>query len=124
VQDAAVDEIRLEHVWILLTGELLREASRAASGPKLHLLVQQLGLMLSDKLVGLSKLYDARAEQDALDAISASLKNIGTRTESVVKGSVIEPMDLWQADEVISPFAFFNITAQLSCGLCKLFEPR
>jgi hypothetical protein len=121
VQDAAVDEIRLEHVWILLTGELLREALRAASGPKLHLLVQQLGLMLSDKLVGLSKLYDARAEQDALDAISASLKNIGTRTESVVKGSVIEPMDLWQADEVISPFAFFKVTVQLSRGLCKLF---
>lgn len=85
---------------MLLAGEVLREASRAAAGPKLQLLVQSIGFMLSDKLQGLCKFYEAKAEQEAIDAIAASLNAMNEQPKSVGAGNVTEAMNLWHADEV------------------------
>ena len=73
MQEPSADDIRLEHVWVLLAGEVLREAARAAGGHQLQLLVQYIGLMLGDKLKDLCKFYKAKAEQEVIDAIAASL---------------------------------------------------
>ena len=100
MQEHSADEIRLEHVWVLLTGEVLREAARAAGGHKLQLLVESMGLMLGDKLKNLCKFYEAKAEQDAVDAIAASLNAMNRQPASAGRGNIAGAMNLWQADEV------------------------
>jgi hypothetical protein len=113
MQDPSVDEIRLEHVWLLLAGELLREASRAANGPKLQQLVQTIGAMLGDKLLGLCQFYEEKAEQDAVDAMAASL--IAMNASSKSPGTATDAMNLWQADEV-RVYAVLRFVFYSCCG--------
>lgn len=121
MQDASADEIRLEHVWVLLAGELLREASRAAAASsQQHLLVKSVGLMLGDKLQSLCKFYDEKGEQDAINAMAASLQAITPKAQS---NAVSGGMNLWQADDVR-----FFVFRMLQCfcdslGLTGAFGP-
>lgn len=93
---------------MLLVGEVLREASRAAAGTQLQLLVQSMALMLSDKLQGLCKFYEESAEQEAIHAIAASLNPMNKRPKSVGTGGVAQAMNLWQADEVLFTDLIFS----------------
>jgi hypothetical protein len=92
LQDPSVDELRLEHVWVLLTGEIVRAAASVLTGEKLQLLVQHMGLMLGDRLASLCEFYDNYREQMELNAMAESLRAINERP----KADAAE--NLWQVD--------------------------